>query len=170
MSDPDTAAPAAASALEMLEKTAVCGPISHLPVWSAYTAQRIEPAVNALLEETTAAFDVFEQTHSPTWDGLMAPLERLELRAGRVLGAIAHLLSVKYSDPMQEAYDVVRPAYVALVNRLGQSRSIYRGMLMLRDGAQWSNLNQARQRIVSESIRGMERAGVLGADPAGSGS
>jgi oligopeptidase A len=33
-------------------------------------------------------------------------------------------------------------------------------MLTLRDGAQWSNLNQAQQRIVIESIRGMERAGV----------
>jgi oligopeptidase A len=150
----------AQSALKNLEQTASCGAISHLPVWSEFSADRVSSAVKLLLEQTDAAFTDLEANLDPSWSGMMEPLERLELRLGRALGAVGHLLSVKYSDELQAAYDAVRPDYVTLANRMGQSKALYAGMVKLRDGSHWSTLNIAQQRIVSESIRGMERAGV----------
>jgi oligopeptidase A len=143
-----------------LEQTASFGPIHHLPVWDVFEPERVEPGVRRLIEDTEAAFAVLEQSLAPTWAGLMEPLERLETRLSQVIGVVNHLTSVKYTDALQEAFDAIRPAYVALGNRMSQSRPVYDGMVALRDGEQWASLNTAKQRIINESIRGMERSGV----------
>ena len=119
-----------------------------------------EAGIRTLLAVTGEAFGLLEKEHGASWQGLMAPLERLQVRLGRVVGAVVHLLSVKYSDELQAAYDAVRPVYVTLSNAMAQSRAVYEGMREIRDGAQWPGLNPAQQRILSESIRGMERSGV----------
>lgn len=152
--------PEAVAALAALEQTARYGAISHLPVWSQFTPERVKAAIGLLLADTEREFTDLEAAHTATWKGLMEPLERLELRLGRVLGALVHLLSVKYSDELQAAYDAVRPDYVALANRMGQSKAIYDGLTALRDGGDWGHFNQAQRRIVDETVRGMERAGV----------
>jgi len=149
-----------AAALAVLEQTATLGPITHLPRWPAIEAGLVEPGVKSLLDATEAAFSALEASLVPTWDGLMIPLERLEVRLGRVLGAVVHLLSVKHSDELQAAYDAVRPGYVELLNRMGQSRAVYEGMVALKDSSEFDGLEPARRRILAESIRGMERAGV----------
>ena len=147
-------------ALSFLEQTASHGPIGHLPVWQAIQAERVEPGVRQLLEEADATFGEIESDHTPTWAGLMEPLERLQTRIDRVVGSVRHLLGVKYTDELQAAYDAVRPEYVTLTNRMNQSRAVYEGMLGLRDGPAWETLDQSQRRILTESIRGMERAGV----------
>jgi oligopeptidase A len=148
------------TSLNALEQTASHGPINHLPVWSGVQAAHVEPGIGLLLAEAEATFADIESNHTPSWEGLMEPLERVEHRLGRVVGLVTHLLSVKYDDELQAAYDAVRPEYVTLINRMSQSRAVYQGMLDLRDGDQWSGLNQSRRRILTESIRAMERSGV----------
>jgi oligopeptidase A len=155
-----TAADADARSLAVIEETRTYGPIGHLPVWEQITAARVEAGVRTLLDESEAAFTALEAAVEPTWAGLMEPLERMQTRIGQVIGAVTHLISVKYSDDLQAAYDAVRPIYVSLLNRMSQSRAVYGGLVALRDGQDWPALSQARQRIVTESIRAMERSGV----------
>lgn len=151
-------APAAQDSLARLEATASHGPIAHLPVWDGIEAGHVQRGLDALLDQTEAAFEALERDHEPTWDGLMLPLEVLQDRLGRVFGAVLHLTSVKYSDALQAAYDAVRPRYVALASRIGQSVALYQGMVALRDSG--AGLDQAQRRILDESIRIMERSGV----------
>ena len=146
--------------LRNLEETASLAAIHHLPYWSRFQAERIVPAVTALLDEVEAQFDALEQNIDASWEGLMAPLERMQLRLGVLLGTVGHLLSVKYSDELQAAYDEVRPRYVAFSNRMAHSKAVHDGMVSIRDGAEFAELGAARQRILTESIRGMERSGV----------
>jgi len=158
--------------LAALESRTVYGPITHLPVWPEVRADRVEPGLRQLLADTEAQFDELEAScpassalsptpsFTPSWAGLMDPLELLQDRLGRVIGAVLHLTSVKYSDELQAAYDAVRPAYVALVTRIGQSRPVYDAMVALRDGPGAADLSLAQQRILTESIRIMERGGV----------
>jgi oligopeptidase A len=158
---------ASADSLAKLEQQAAYGSISHLPVWRAIEAEDVEPGIRQLLRETASAFEALEgkleagrDPKSVSWDAVMAPTERLNVRLGQVLGPVIHLTSVKYSDALQEAWDAVRPEYVRLSNRMSQSRPLYHAMTALRDGPEWPQLSQARQRILTEYIRGMERSGV----------
>ena len=148
------------ASLAAIEQWVSHGELTHLPVWDVIDAVQAEAGIRTLLAVTGEAFGLLEKEHGASWQGLMAPLERLQVRLGRVVGAVVHLLSVKYSDELQAAYDAVRPVYVTLSNTMAQSRAVYEGMREIRDGAQWPGLNPAQQRILSESIRGMERSGV----------
>ena len=148
------------ASLQRLEQTAASGPIAHLPVWSGITADAVEPGVGQLLREAEQAFSALEADAQPSWAGLMTPLERLQRRLQHVMGAVDHLMGVKYSDELKAARDAVRPAYVKLINHMGQSQAIYDAMTALRDGAAFAELNHAQQRILTEAIRAMERAGV----------
>jgi oligopeptidase A len=150
----------AAVALDELERKASLGPIGHLPIWDAFAVERVVPAGNRLIDEVAAQFDALEAGAGPTWDELMAPLERIQLRLGALLGSVGHLLSVKYSDELQAAYDEIRPRYVSLSNRMSQSRALYDAMRTLRQGPEFGTLEPPRQRVLEESIRGMERSGV----------
>ncbi len=150
----------AAENLSALERDASRLPLTHLPDWSAVTPESVEPGVNLLLDDIEVAFETLETGCAPTWPGLMEPLERLSLRLGRVIGTITHLLSVKYSDALQQAWDAVRPRYVTLTNRISQSTVTYQAMRTLRDGVEGKQLSAVRRRILDESIRGMERSGV----------
>ena len=152
--------PAAGDCLRRISTTAAVGPISHLTVWEGITPELVEPGLTALLEQSEADFDALERSHSSTWGGLMLPLEAFQDRLGRAFGAVLHLISVKYSDSLQAAYDAVRPRYVALASRMAQSVPVYHGMVALRDGPEHEVLDQPQRRILSESIRSMERSGV----------
>ena len=147
-------------ALAALEASAELGPIAHLPIWEAFEPARVLSAATLLLEESEIEFTELEANLSPSWAGLMLPLERLQIRLGRLLGSVAHLLSVKYSDELQAAYDEIRPRYVALSNRMSQSRAIYEGMLSIQEGGLIDTLEIAQQRVLGESVRGMVRSGV----------
>ena len=146
--------------LAELEETARVGAISHLPHWDRFSVDAVVPAANALLDEAEETFASLETGAPASWEGLMAPLERLQLRIGALLGAVNHLLSVKYSDALQEAYDQVRPRFVAFSNRMSQSRPVYDAMCAIRDGEAFAGLSAAQRRILTESIRAMERSGV----------
>lgn len=148
------------SPLARLEQTTSSGTIAHLPVWSGIVAGDVEPGVTELVDQVRARFEQIESETRPTWAGIMEPLERLGHRLDAVIGPIMHLNSVKYSDEMQEAYDQVRPAVIALGNTMSQSRPVYQAMVALRDSAEGQGLSVERARILDESIRGMERAGV----------
>ncbi len=153
------------ASLALLEQTTSSGPLTHLPVWGSIRPDAIEPGVRQLLAEVEAGFTKMEADSERTWTGLMDPLERLQQRLSHVMGVISHLLDVKYSDELKAARDAVRPDYVELVNRMEQSRAIYDALTQLRNSDQFAALTEARQRILTESILGMERSGVhLGDD------
>ncbi|MGA1370996.1 MAG: M3 family metallopeptidase [Pseudomonadales bacterium] len=167
MSDPvanSVTAPVTPSMTDLaaLESITRHGAITHLPVWPQIQPERVAGGLRQLLAETEAAFDGLEAGCADgsvrDWAGLMDGLERMQDRLGRVMGAVLHLTSVKYSDTLQAAYDAVRPEYVALVTRIGQSRPVYDAMIELREHA--PTLTPAQRRILDESIRSMERGGV----------
>jgi oligopeptidase A len=153
---------ASKSDLAALESSTRSGPITHLPVWPLLSADRVEGGLRQLLAETESGFDALEAGCRDgavrDWAGLMDGLERLQDRLGRIMGAVLHLTSVKYSDALQAAYDAIRPEYVALVTRIGQSRPVYDAMIALRE--HFPTLTPAQRRILEESIRAMERGGV----------
>ncbi|MEM7219155.1 MAG: M3 family metallopeptidase [Pseudomonadota bacterium] len=148
------------AALSRLTRTRRSGRLAHLPLWQGIEAADVESGTLALLADCETRFRALEEDHEPTWSGLMDPLEWIEQDLGAVLGPVGHLLSVKYSDALQGAYDAVRPAVIALSNAMSQSTAVYAGLKALRDSAEGRSLDTTRARILSESLRGMERAGV----------
>jgi oligopeptidase A len=131
-----------------------------LPAFDALLPEHVVPGVEASLAEVGEAFDALEAGAEPTWDGLIKPMEDI----GRVFeycwGPIGHLMAVKNSDDLRDAYMAAQPMVVQLGLRMSQSKPVYDALVALKDGDEWGKLDLAQQRIVESKIRDMKLSGV----------
>ena len=147
-------------ALSALLQQRSSGAIAHLPEWSAFAPERVEGGVRQLVADCEERFGAVESAVGSSWAELMDALEAIENELNAVIGPVNHLTSVKYTDELQAAYDAVRPLVIELSSRMSQSVAVYDGMKQLLANDTNNKLSPARRRILTESIRGMERSGV----------
>ena len=87
--------------------------LEGLPRFDEIEPRHIKPAVQALLEQSEAGLRKIEKEAQPTWEGLMQPLEELDYPWERSWGPIGHLLGVKNTPELREAYESVLPEIIA---------------------------------------------------------
>jgi oligopeptidase A len=113
-----------------------------------------------LLAELEEELTTLEAKVTPTWNGLVEPLERLGERLTWSWGIVSHLMGVKNSPELREAYEAVQPQVVQFSNKLSQSQPLYKAFKALHESNDWSSLEPAQQRIVEAAIRNAELSGV----------
>ncbi|AFY56720.1 oligopeptidase A [Rivularia sp. PCC 7116] len=133
---------------------------SGLPPFTEVKPEHVEPALNQLLTELNEELTQLEANIKPTWSGLVEPLERLTERLTWSWGIVSHLMGVKNSPELRQAYETSQPKIVQFSTRIGQSKPIYNAFKALREGDKWNSLDSAQQRIVESSIRDAELAGI----------
>ena len=131
-----------------------------LPPFDEIKAEQVVPAVTQLLKELAEGVSKLEENVTPTWSGLVEPLTELEERLSWSWGIVGHLMSVKNSPELREAYEKMQPEIIKFYNQLSQSKPLYEAFKGIKDGAEWDKLEPAQQRIVESSIRDFELSGV----------
>lgn len=131
-----------------------------LPPFEKIQPEQVEPAISQLLLELEEDLSHLEANLEPTWAGLVEPLERIEERLQWSWGIVSHLMGVKNSPELRQAYETMQPEVVKFWNRLSQSQALYAGFKALRDSDDWTTLEGSQQRIVKAAIRDAELSGV----------
>ncbi|MDP6041164.1 MAG: M3 family metallopeptidase [Candidatus Latescibacteria bacterium] len=131
-----------------------------LPRYNEITPEHIVPGVKEVLEEAEKQIAALEENLTPCWDGLLVPLEEIDVPFSYAWSPVAHLMSVKNSDALREAHEAVLQDVVAFGLRMEQSRPIYEGLVAIRDGEEWAKLDGVQQRCIELRIRSAEHAGV----------
>ncbi|GBL11776.1 Oligopeptidase A [Microcystis aeruginosa Sj] len=131
-----------------------------LPAFDQIQPGLIVPGMTQLLQELTRELTELEAQITPTWEKLVEPLTQIEERLSWSWGIIGHLMGVKNSPELRQAYETVQPQVVEFISRLSQSKPIYEAFLSLRQGESWGQLDEAQQRIVEASLRDAQLAGV----------
>lgn len=131
-----------------------------LPPFQAIKPEHVVPAMTQLLAELDEELVALEHQVTPTWSGLVEPLNRLSERLTWSWGIVGHLMGVKNSPELREAQETVQPKVIEFVNKLNQSKPLYEAFKALRDSDDWSSLELAQQRIVDAAIRDAELSGV----------
>ncbi|MCA2508222.1 MAG: M3 family metallopeptidase [Microcystis sp. M54BS1] len=131
-----------------------------LPAFDQIQPGLIVPGMTQLLQELARELTELEAEITPTWEKLVEPLTRIEERLSWSWGIIGHLMGVKNSPELRQAYETVQPQVVEFISRLSQSKPIYQAFLSLRQGESWGQLDEAQQRIVEASLRDAQLAGV----------
>ncbi|MDB9413194.1 M3 family metallopeptidase [Microcystis aeruginosa] len=131
-----------------------------LPAFDQIQPGLIVPGMTQLLQELARELTELEAQITPTWEKLVEPLTRIEERLSWSWGIIGHLMGVKNSPELRQAYETVQPQVVEFISRLSQSKPIYEAFLSLRQGESWTQLDEAQQRIVEASLRDAQLAGV----------
>ena len=131
-----------------------------LPRYDEIDPEHVVPGVKHVLSEAEKRIAALEQNMTPSWAGLLVPLEKLDVPFSYAWGPVGHLLSVKNSDDLREAHEAVLQDVVAFNLRVQQSRPIYEGLVAIRDGEEWTKLDEAQKRCIELKIRAAEHAGV----------
>jgi oligopeptidase A len=135
--------------------------IGHgLPPFDRIQPEHVVPAMEQLLGELGDRLTTLEQTVEPTWGGLVEPLRQLVEQLTWSWGIVGHLMGVKNSPELREAYETAQPKIVEFFNRLGQSKPLYEAFKAIREGEDWQRLDNSQQRIVESAIRDAELSGV----------
>jgi oligopeptidase A len=131
-----------------------------LPPFDQIKAEQVVPAITQLLKELESEVSKLEENVTSTWSGLVEPLTAIEERLGWSWGIVGHLMSVKNSPELREAYETMQPEIVKFYNKLSQSKPLYEAFKGIKESAEWDKLEPAQQRIVESSIRDFELSGV----------
>ncbi|HBB36276.1 MAG TPA: peptidase M3 [Cyanobacteria bacterium UBA9273] len=131
-----------------------------LPPFEAIKPEHVVPAMTQLLAELEKELATLEATVTPTWSGLVEPLDRLGERLRWSWGIVGHLMAVKNTPELREAQETVQPKVVQFINKLNQSQPLYKAFKALHQGEEWHHLDSAQQRIVEAAIRDAELSGV----------
>ncbi|MBE9126523.1 MULTISPECIES: M3 family metallopeptidase [unclassified Coleofasciculus] len=131
-----------------------------LPPFDAIEPEHVVPALTELLAQLEKELETLEATVTPTWSGLVEPLDRLTECLRWSWSIVGHLMGVKNSPELREAYETVQPNVVQFINTLNQSQPLYNAFKGLRDKEEWSSLEPAQKRIVEAAIRDAELSGV----------
>ncbi|MGK7927110.1 MAG: M3 family metallopeptidase [Spirulina sp.] len=131
-----------------------------LPPFDKIEPAHVVSAVKQLLEDLNAARVKLEASATPTWQGLVEPLTEISERLTWTWGIIGHLMGVKNSPELREAYETVQPDLVQFSNQLSQSKAIYQGFKTIQESEGFASLEPAQKRIVEAAIRDAELSGV----------
>jgi oligopeptidase A len=131
-----------------------------LPPFDQIHPDHVVAGMTQLLAEIEIGLTDLEANLTPSWDGLVEPLDRLTERLGWAWGVVNHLMGVKNSPELRTAYEAVQPEVVKFYNRLGQSQAIYQAFKQIHTDADWGKLTEAQQRIVESALRAAEQSGV----------
>ncbi|TDI39575.1 MAG: M3 family peptidase [Acidobacteria bacterium] len=133
---------------------------STLPPFDVIEPAHVVPGIRALLEEVEAMLAELEAKGTSSWEGIVEPLERMHDRLGFGWGLVEHLLSVKNSDALRDAYKTMEPEVVKLSMKIARSQEIYRRLTGLREKGEAGKLDAAQERILEKLIQAADLAGV----------
>lgn len=131
-----------------------------LPPFDKIAASHVVPAITELLKQLETDLTNLEKDVTPSWDGLVEPLTAMEEKLGWSWGIVGHLMGVKNSPELREAYEKMQPEIVKFYNKLAQSKPLYEAFKELRNSADWDKFEPAQQRIIESSLRDFELSGV----------
>ncbi len=131
-----------------------------LPPFTAIHPEQVVPAITELLSQVNEELTQLEANITPTWAGLVEPLDRLTERFSWSWSIVGHLMGVQNSPELRAAREEMQPQIVQFLTRLGQSTAIYQGYKAIKAGSEWANFDLAQKRIIEAAIRDMELSGV----------
>lgn len=131
-----------------------------LPHFDRIQASDVQPAVDAVLAECEDILQKLEKNPGKSWDTLLLPLEEIRRKIHSTWGPTQHLIGVKNSPALREAYQASMPKMVNFSLRLSQSKPIYEALKSLRASKEFDAMPNAKKRVIESSILSAKLSGI----------
>ncbi|MEZ8447694.1 oligopeptidase A [Vibrio splendidus] len=134
---------------------------TDLPPFSQIKPEHVKPAVEQVIEECRNKIEqVLEGNTSPSWDNLVAPIEEVDDRLGRIWSPVSHMNSVMNSDELRDAYESCLPVLSEYGTWVGQHKGLFEAYKVIKASEAFSALNQAQQKTITDALRDFELSGI----------
>ncbi|MCK8073575.1 oligopeptidase A [Vibrio sp. 1CM23M] len=134
---------------------------TDLPPFSQIKPEHVKPAVEQVIEACRNKIEqVLEGNTSPSWDSLVAPIEEVDDRLGRIWSPVSHMNSVVNSDELREAYESCLPVLSEYGTWVGQHKGLFEAYKAIKASEEFSALNRAQQKTITDALRDFELSGI----------
>ena len=131
-----------------------------LPPYDRIETAHIVPAVRHVLAEAEEKLTRLEQNLTPTWSGVIEPLEEIDRPFEFTWRPVTHLFGVKNSPELREAYETVLGEVVQFGLRFKQSEPLYHALKAIKAGEDWESLSETQHRILEDKLLAADLAGI----------
>ena len=131
-----------------------------LPAFDRIRPEHVEPALAKLIEEAEAALAELEQSIEPTWASAIEAVDAIDRPLDDAWSPVRHLMAVKNSPELREAYEAMQPGLVALGLKLAQSEAVFHALEELGGSDRFEDATEGQKRVVTARLRSMRLAGV----------
>ncbi|WP_135455837.1 oligopeptidase A [Vibrio echinoideorum] len=134
---------------------------TDLPPFSQIKPEHVKPAVEQVIEECRNKIEqVLEGNTSPSWDNLVAPIDEVDDRLGRIWSPVSHINSVMNSDELRDAYESCLPVLSEYGTWVGQHKGLFEAYKAIKASEAFSALDQAQQKTITDALRDFELSGI----------
>ena len=132
--------------------------VAELPRFEDIRSDQIIDAVDKTIDFCKKILIETEETNDISWDGIMSPLEEISRSLSSSFGVVSHLHSVKNSDELREAYNLVLPKVIQFSLRISQSEKIFKNLTKLTTSS--DDLTPAQRRAITLYLRSAKLSGM----------
>ncbi|MEZ8370196.1 oligopeptidase A [Vibrio splendidus] len=134
---------------------------TDLPPFSQIKPEHVKPAVEQVIEACRNKIEqVLEGNTSPSWDNLVAPIDEVDDRLGRIWSPVSHMNSVMNSDELRDAYESCLPVLSEYGTWVGQHKGLFEAYKAIKASEAFSALDQAQQKTITDALRDFELSGI----------
>ncbi len=132
-----------------------------LPPFSQIKPEHVKPAIEQAIADCKARIaEVLKQTEPQTWDSLVAPLEEVDDRLGRIWSPVSHLNSVVNSNELREAHDSCLPLLSEYQTFVGQHEGLYQAFQQLAASDEYPRLSEPQRQQIENTLRDFRLSGI----------
>ncbi|MDC0612147.1 oligopeptidase A [Vibrio sp.] len=134
---------------------------TDLPPFKSIKPEHVKPAVEKAIEDCRSKIEeVLSGNQSPSWDNLVAPIEEVDDRLGRIWSPVSHLNSVMNSEELREAYESCLPILSEYGTWVGQHKGLFEAYKAIKASDEFTALSQAQKKTITDSLRDFELSGI----------
>jgi oligopeptidase A len=134
--------------------------VSGLPLFSKIDTQDIVPAIEKAIENCKAVIEDVVKNGQATYAQVVERIEDTDDVLSKMWSPIGHMNSVVSSDKLREAHDACLPMLSEFGTWVGQNQALFSLYQQLRDSQEFTTLDEAQQKVVTNAIRDFTLSGV----------
>ena len=134
--------------------------VDALPAFSQIRPRHVEPAVDALLEQSRRVVSEISTSSPCTWDSVVAPLEEMDDRLNKAWSPASHLHAVADDPELRSAYNACLPKLSDYATEIGHNEKLFAAFKRLADQDDFENFDAAQKRVIDNALRDFRLAGV----------
>ena len=135
--------------------------MAGLPKFNEIKPEHVSPALDNLLAHGRVLIEALATTiETPTWQNFALKLEDLDEKISRAWSQVGHLNAVMNSPELREAYNDNLAKLTDFYSDLAQDERLYAKYKAIQANADFKNLNQAQQKIISNEVRDFKLGGA----------
>lgn len=134
---------------------------STLPRYEEIQNEHITPAIDELLRDCRAVINTIKNSSEAlNWQDFVQPMVDVNERLSRAWGQVTHLNAVMNNPELREIYNANLPRVTQYYVELSQDPVLFEKFKQLQADPMFSNLNQARRKIIENQLRDFRLGGA----------